>query len=88
MENNKFKNKKQPELTENRTVWNSDNQGVKEETFIQNGRRGGDRQLDREDLQQDTGLQTGRSHICVRISLEVQLGSKTDHATQASSSGK
>ena len=31
---NKFKNKKQPELPENRTVWKSDNQGVKEETFI------------------------------------------------------
>ena len=26
-------------------MWNSDNQGVKEETFIQTGRRGGDRQL-------------------------------------------
>ena len=30
----KTKNKKQPELTENRTVWKSDNQGDKEETFI------------------------------------------------------
>ena len=39
-----FKNKKQPELTENRTVWKSDYQGDKEETFIQTGRRGGDRQ--------------------------------------------
>ena len=29
-----FKNKKQPELTENQTVWKSNNQGVKEETFI------------------------------------------------------
>ena len=38
----KFKNKKQPELTENLTVWKSDNQGVKEETFIQTGRRGAD----------------------------------------------
>ena len=35
-----FKNKKQTELTENRTVWKSDNQGDKEETFIQSGRRG------------------------------------------------
>ena len=33
-----FKNKKQPELTENRTVWKSDNRGEKEETFIQTGR--------------------------------------------------
>ena len=30
-----FKNKKQPELTENRTVWKSDNQGDKEETLTQ-----------------------------------------------------
>ena len=41
-DNNKFKNKKQPELTENRTVWKSNNQGVKEETFIQTGRRARD----------------------------------------------
>ena len=33
-DNNKFKNKKQPALTENRTVWKSDNQGVKEEIFV------------------------------------------------------
>ena len=39
-----FKNKIQPELTENRTVGKSDNQGDKEETFIQTGRRGGDGQ--------------------------------------------
>ena len=39
-----FKNKKQPELTENRTVWKSKSEGDKEETFIQTGRRGGDRQ--------------------------------------------
>ena len=38
-DNNQFKNKKQPELPENRTVWKSNNQGVKE-TFIQTGRRG------------------------------------------------
>ena len=39
--NNQFKNRKQPELPENQTVWKSDNQGVKKETFIQTGRRGG-----------------------------------------------
>ena len=33
-DNNKFKNKKQPQLPENRTVWKSDNQGVEEETII------------------------------------------------------
>ena len=37
-----FKNKKQPELTKNRTIWKSNNQGVKEHTFIQTVRRGGD----------------------------------------------
>ena len=31
-------------MTENRTVWKSDNQGDKEETFIQTCRRGRDRQ--------------------------------------------
>ena len=39
-----FKNKKQPELTENRAAWKSDNQGDKEETFVQTSRRGGDGQ--------------------------------------------
>ena len=42
--NNKFKHKKQPELWENWTVYKSDNQGVKEETLIRTGRRGGDGQ--------------------------------------------
>ena len=31
-------------MTENRTLWKSDNQGVKEDTFIQTSRRGGDTQ--------------------------------------------
>ena len=30
-----FKNKKKLELPENQTMWKSNNQGVKEETFIQ-----------------------------------------------------
>ena len=38
-DNNKFKNKTQPELTENRTVWKSNNQGDTEETFTQTGGR-------------------------------------------------
>ena len=42
-----FKKKKQPELTENRTVWKSDNQGDEEDTFIQTGRRGKDWQRGR-----------------------------------------
>ena len=37
--------KKHPEPTENRTVWKSNNQGVKEKTLIQTSRRGGDGQL-------------------------------------------
>ena len=40
-----FKNKKQPELTENWTVWKSHNQADKEKTFIQTSRRGGEGQL-------------------------------------------
>ena len=35
----------QPELTENRTPQKSDNQGDKEDTFVQTGRRGGDGHL-------------------------------------------
>ena len=42
--NNQYKHRKQ-ELPENQTSWTSDNQGVKDKTFIQSGRRGGDRQL-------------------------------------------
>ena len=53
-----FKNKKHPELTENLTVWKSDNQGDKEETFIQTGRRGGAGQPGREDSWQDRGWRT------------------------------
>ena len=45
-DNNKFKNKKQPELTENQTLWMSNNQDIKEETFTQMSRRGRDRQLE------------------------------------------
>ena len=45
-----LKTKKQPEVTEYRTVWKSDNQGVKEETFIQTSRRDGDGQLGRSGL--------------------------------------
>ena len=43
-DNKQFKHIKQPELPENQTVWKSNDQGVKEETFIQTSRRGGDTQ--------------------------------------------
>ena len=55
-----FENKKQPELRENRTVWKSDNQGDKEDTLTQTGRRGGDGQPDREDSRQGGGWWTQR----------------------------
>ena len=86
--NNQFKNNKQPELPENITVWKSSNQGVKEETFIQPSRRGREEQLGREDSQQGSGWQTGRSHIHVQINQEEQLGSWTDRETQGSSAEK
>ena len=79
---NQFKDKKQPELPENQTAWKSDNQGVKEETFIQTGRRGRVRKLWGEEVWQGSDWQTGR------ISREEQLGSKTNRTTQGSSTGK
>ena len=64
---NKFKNKKQPNLPENKTVWKSDNQEVKEETFNQTSRRSGVRQLGLRGLAvrwrlEDQGGKGGGSH--------------------------
>ena len=87
-EGQQFKNKKQPELTENRTAWKSSNQGDKEETLTQTSRRGGDGQPAREDSQQGGGWWTRWPHIRVQINQEEQLGSEADHATQGSSAGK
>ena len=53
-----FKNKKQPELAENQTTRKSNNQGDKEKTFIETGRRGGDGQPGRRELWQYGGWQT------------------------------
>ena len=39
---NRLQNKSHTELSENQAVWKSDNQGFKEATFIQTGRRGRD----------------------------------------------
>ena len=47
-------------MTENSTVWKSDNQGVKGETFIQTGRRGGDRQPDGKDAHKAAALGPGQ----------------------------
>ena len=66
----------------------SNNQGVKEETFIQTGRRGGDGQLGREDSWQGGGSWSQWSHICMWINQEEQLSNQTDFATQGSSTGK
>ena len=76
-----FKNKKQPELTENQTVWKSDKEGVKEETFIQTGRRGGDGQLGGENLKQGGGWRTG-------VGKAAAGGPVTDLTTQDSSARK
>ena len=57
-EGQQFKNKKQPELTENRTEWKSDNQGDREKTLIQTGRRGRDGQPGGEDSWQGSGWWT------------------------------
>ena len=53
-----FKNKKQSVLTENQTAWKCDNQGDKEETFIQTIRKGGDGQPGGEDPLQSGGCWT------------------------------
>ena len=42
-----------------------------------------------EDLEGQGGSwQTGRSHICMPINQEEQLGTQTDHTTQGSNTGK
>ena len=79
----------------NQTVWKSDTQGDKEQTFIQTGRRGRDRQPGQRGYEARWWLATwgwggegGQSHIHVCINREEQLGHETNHATQISSSGK
>ena len=85
--NVKNKNKKQPELPENWTVWKSDNRGVKEEMFIQS-RRGGEGQqgwrgcVARWQTRRARQTLADQSHICMWISQEQQMGSKVDYATQ------
>ena len=44
----KLQNNYHPESSENQAVWKSDNQGIKEVTFIQTCRRGGDMETSRE----------------------------------------
>ena len=73
-----------PELPENQTIWKSDNQEVKEETFNQPGRKGRGGQRGSE----GRGWKTRRFHIHMWINWEEQLGSKTEHTTQGSNPGK
>ena len=84
-EGQQFKNKKQPELTENRSVWKSDNQGAKQKPSYRpaNGGRGGDGQPGGEDLQRGSGWWSGRSQIRMQINREGQLGSETDPHARA-----
>ena len=42
----------------------------------------------KEDVQLGGSWRIGRSHICLWINREEQLGIKTDHATQGPSAGK
>ena len=83
-DNNKFKNKKQPELPENQTVWKSDNQGVKEETFTQTGRRSRDGQPGWRGLV--TRRWTGQFHNC--INQEDKPGGTTGERDRLSNSAK
>ena len=86
-----LKTKKQPDLPEKQAAWKSDNQVVKEETFIQTGMRRRDGSWGREVTWQGSGCyrlgrgwQTRQSHLHVQISWEEQLGSKIDCTTQGS----
>ena len=44
----RLQNKHHPDLSGNRAEWKSDNQGFKEDSIIQTGRRGGDMKRHRE----------------------------------------
>ena len=59
---------------------------MKEETFIQTDRRGGDGQLGQKRLVARwwLGDQRRQYHICMWINQEEHLGSETDHVTQDS----
>ena len=74
-------------MTGNRTVWKSDNQGVKEETLTQTGRRGGDGQLGGEDSRQDGGGRQGCPHSRVDKPGGT-TGERDGPTTQGSSAGK
>ena len=66
----------------------SNNQGVKDETFIHTSRRGGDGQLGQRGLEARQWLVDQQSHICMWLKQEEQLWSEIDCANQRSSTGK
>ena len=75
-------------MAENQTVWKSDNQGVKEETFIQTGRRG------RDHPQQGSGLHMLRWGVVERVAphscadkVGGTTGERENRATQSTSVG-
>ena len=88
-DNNKFKNEKYQEFSENTTVWQSNNQGVKEETLSRP--IGG---VEKTPWKVGAGRPTEAAagglgiHINMQINLEEQMGSEIDHANQNSSVGK
>ena len=69
-------------------LYGSENQGVKEETFIQTIRRGRNRQPGQRGLTARQWVANQWPHIRMQINWAEQLGSETDHTTQDSSSGK
>ena len=84
-------------MTETQTVWMSNNQGVKEETFSQTSRRGRDRKpgwrghLSRHSWRTRRARWKLTQQAVPHSLVDKQggkLGSQTDHATQGSSSGK
>ena len=52
-------------MTENQTIWKSNNQAVKEETFIQTSRRGRDGQPYGEDSEQGKSWRSGAGEVAV-----------------------
>ena len=87
-----FQNKYQSEVPENRTVQKSNSQGVKEETFIQTGRRSRDEQPGQRGCTHRLRLAdwVGKAaagrwavlHLPVDKNHGGELGSKTNHTTQ------
>ena len=94
---NKFKNKKQPELPENQTVWVPTIKELKKKHSsrlvgkAEMGRRmerTHSKRAARGPGRQDGSWWSGWSHICMWVNQGEQLGNETDHAAQGSSIGK